>query len=444
MGREAVVSVPDIGDYKNVEIIEVLVKTGDAVKADDSLIALESDKAAMEVPSPFGGTVKEVKVQLGDRVSQGSPILTLVVEEGGTPTAASEPAPAAATPPEPAPTPEPPAAATAPPPAPAATPQPAQVGAAVAPPAPATTPPGEGAPPHASPSVRKFARELGADLAQIRGTGVKGRILKEDVQNFIKQRLQQPERTAASGFLLPEPVEIDFSQFGPVDRKPMSRIKKLSAANLHRAWVGIPHVTHQDEADITDLEAFRVSLKQEAERREVKLTLLPFIMKAVIATLKAFPNFNASLAANGEELILKQYYHLGFAVDTPDGLVVPVLRDADRKSVYEIAAELAELGVRARNRKLRNTDLQGGTFTISSLGGIGGTSFTPIVNAPEVSILGVCKSQIKPVYQSGQWVPRLMLPLSLSYDHRVIDGAEAARFAATLAQLLGDLRRVLL
>ncbi len=447
MGREAVVSVPDIGDYKNVEIIEVLVKTGDAVKADDSLIALESDKAAMEVPSPFGGTVKEVKVQLGDRVSQGSPILTLVVEEGDAPTAASEPAPTAAAPSVPEKAPEPPAVAAAPAsppqPAPVAAPQPVQP-AATAPPAPAAGIPSEGAPPHASPSVRKFARELGADLAQIRGTGIKGRILKEDVQNFIKQRLQQPERAAASGFSLPEPIEIDFSQFGPVDRKPMSRIKKLSAANLHRAWVGIPHVTHQDEADITELEAFRVSLKQEAERREVKLTLLPFIMKAVIATLKAFPNFNASLAANGEELILKQYYHLGFAVDTPDGLVVPVLRDADRKSVYEIAGELAEVGTRARGRKLRNPDLQGGTFTISSLGGIGGTSFTPIVNAPEVAILGVCKAQLKPVYQNGQWVPRLMLPLSLSYDHRVIDGAEAARFTATLAQLLGDLRRVLL
>lgn len=436
MGREAVVSVPDIGDYKNVEIIEVLVKTGDAVKVDDSLIALESDKAAMEVPSPLGGTVKEVKVQLGDRVSQGSPILTLVVDDGGE-AARSEPIAAAPAAP----------VAVAPPPAAPEPARPAPAPIAAAPAVQAALPvdaSGDRVPPHASPSVRKFARELGADLALIVGTGLKGRILKQDIQDYVKQRLQQPERTAATGFALPEPIELDFSQFGPIDRKPLSRIKKLSAANLHRAWVGIPHVTHQDEADITDLEAFRVSLKQEAERREVKLTLLPFIMKAVVAALKAFPNFNASLAANSEELILKQYYHLGFAVDTPDGLVVPVLRDADRKNVYEIAAELAETGVRARNRKLRNTDLQGGTFTISSLGGIGGTSFTPIVNAPEVAILGVCKAQLKPVYQSGQWVPRLMLPLSLSYDHRVIDGAEAARFTATLAQLLADLRRVLL
>ena len=448
MGRETVVSLPDIGDFKDVEIIEILVKPGDTIKAEDSLIALESDKAAMEIPSPSGGTVKDLKIKLGDRVSRGSPILTLIAEE------APPALPAGAQPSI-----EPPAAglpkdaAAAESPTKSAEIEPTPLSPAAAPETPrsALVEPAEaapeqplGVPPHASPSVRKFARELGADLASIKGTGSKGRIIKEDVQSYVKGRLQQPERPPSPVFGIPEPIEIDFSQFGPVDRQSLSRIKKLGAASLHRSWIGIPHVTHHDEADITDLEAFRVALKPDAERREVKLTLLPFLMKAVVAALKAFPNFNASLSANGEELILKRYYHLGFAVDTPEGLVVPVLRDADKKSVFDIASELSELGARARGRKLRNPDLQGGTFTVSSLGGIGGTGFTPIVNAPEVAILGVSRAQTKPVYHDGEWLPRLMLPLSLSYDHRVIDGAEAARFTATVVQLLADLRRVLL
>jgi pyruvate dehydrogenase E2 component (dihydrolipoamide acetyltransferase) len=441
MSREAVVSVPDIGDFKDVEIIEILVKPGDLIKPEDSLISLESDKAAMEVPSPLGGTIKDLKVKLGDRVSKGSPILTLIADEATA-------APAAAPPPQPAS--PPPVAApvslslvAAAPVAPVAAPviqesapaQPAPVESAEL---------ASGVAPHASPSVRKFARELGVDLGRVKGAGPKGRILKDDVQSYVKSRLQQPERAASPLFGLPEPVEIDFSQFGAVDRQPLSRIKKLSAANLHRAWVSIPHVTNHEEADITDLEAFRVGLKAEGERRGVKLTLLPLIMKAVVNALKAYPSFNASLSASGEELILKRYYHIGFAVDTPDGLVVPVLRNADQKGVFEIAAELAEVGTRARGKKLKGSDLQGGTFTISSLGGIGGTGFTPIVNAPQVAILGVSRSQLKPVYEGGQWVARLMLPLSLSYDHRVIDGAEAARFSALLAQTLTDLRRVLL
>lgn len=449
MGRESVVVVPDIGDFKDVEIIEILVNPGDTVKAEDSLISLESDKAAMEIPSSMGGTVKELKVKLGDRVSQGSPILTLIVDD-----AAAEPVPAAASaaqgaPPEAR---EPQAVAvSAPVPSPTSAPEdvvetPAAPAATAAAPAVDRAEPssGHGVPPHASPSVRRFARELGADLSRISGTGTKGRILKEDVQAFVKARLQQPERASSVAFGLPEAVEIDYSQFGAIERQPLSRINKLSAAALHRAWITIPHVTQHDEADITDLEAFRVALKPEAERKQIKLTLLPLVMKAVVAALKTFPKFNASLAANGEELILKRYYHLGFAVDTPDGLVVPVLRDADQKSVFEIAAELGEVGSRARGRKLRNPDLQGGTFTISSLGGIGGTAFTPIVNAPEVAILGVSRAQTKPVYREGAWQPRLMLPLSLSYDHRVIDGAEAARFTAYLVQLLTDIRRVLL
>ncbi len=442
MGRESVVVVPDIGDFKDVEIIEILVNPGDTIKADDSLISLESDKAAMEIPSTLGGTVKELKVKLGDKVSQGSPILTLIVEDTASEGAAANEEPPAAPPAaEAKPEPEAPVAKAEPI---AVRPEPAPAAAAPVPMPPAPVESGAAVPPHASPSVRRFARELGADLTRITGTGAKGRILKEDVQVYVKARLQQPERAPATVLGFPEPVEIDFSQFGAIERRPLSRINKLSAAALHRAWVTIPHVTQHDEADITDLEEFRVSLKKEAERRDVKLTPLPLIMKAVVAALKAFPKFNASLAANGEELILKRYYHIGFAVDTPDGLVVPVLRDADQKSVFEIAAELGEMGVKARGRKLRTPDLQGGTFTISSLGGIGGTSFTPIVNAPEVAILGVSRAQTKPAYRDGQFVPRLMLPLSLSYDHRVIDGAEAARFITHIVQMLADLRRILL
>ena len=302
-------------------------------------------------------------------------------------------------------------------------------------------------PAHASPAIRKFARELGVVLERVKGTGPKGRISREDVQLFVKQSLQRAEQAPSGGMgglAWPVAPEVDFSRFGPVESQALTRIQKLSGPNLHRNWVSIPHITQFDDADITDLEAFRVSLKAEGEKRGVKLSLLPFVMKAVAASLKAFPSFNASLAPAGDTLILKKYFHIGVAVDTPEGLVVPVIRDVDQKSVFELAAELSDLSQRARNKKLRGADLEGGCFTISSLGGIGGTAFTPIINAPEVAILGLSRSQMKPVYQGGQFVPRLMLPLSLSYDHRVIDGAQGARFIVHLGSTLADLRRVLL
>jgi pyruvate dehydrogenase E2 component (dihydrolipoamide acetyltransferase) len=431
MANEITVSVPDIGDFKDVEIIEVLISPGDEIKAEDSLITLESDKAAMEIPSPAGGVVKSVAVKVGDRVTQGTAILVLEPSEAAAP--AAKPAPAQ---PE-APKPEPAADAATPPPARPSAPVPAPAAAAP------FAEPGKGNP-HASPSVRRFARELGADLTVIGGTGPKSRILKEDVQNYVKTRLAATSSGPALGFSIPEAPQIDFSQFGPIESKPLSRINKLSAANLHRNWISIPHVTLHEAADITELESFRVSLKGEAEKQGVKVTLLPFLIRAVVATLKAYPRFNASLSANGEELILKQYHHIGVAVDTPDGLVVPVVRDAGGKGVIELARELAELGERARGKKLKTQEMQGGSFTISSLGGIGSTSFTPIINAPEVAILGVSKAQIQPVWKNGQFEPRLMLPLSLSFDHRVIDGAEAARFTAYLAKTLSDLRRLVL
>ena len=425
------VLVPDIGDYKDIEVIEVLVKPGDLIQEEDSLITLESDKAAMEVPSPRGGTVKAVHVKAGDRVSKGSKVLTLETV-GGAPVAA----PAAERVVE----------------APSVSKESAPVAPASAPPTASASvpvsPPESGEhPPHASPSIRKFARELGVELAQVQGTGPKGRIVREDVQRFVKASLKSAQSSAAQagvGFALPPAPAIDFSRFGPVETQALSRIQKLSGPNLHRNWVSIPHITQYDDADITDLEAFRKSLKLESERRGIKLSFLPFVMKAVAASLKAYPTFNASLAPSGESLILKQYVHIGVAVDTPEGLVVPVVRDVDQKAVFDIAAELVELSQKARNKKLRGADLEGGCFTISSLGGIGGTAFTPIINAPEVAILGLSKSQMKPVYQDGGFVPRLMLPLSLSYDHRVIDGALAARFITHLSTTLADLRRVLL
>ena len=420
---EATVTVPDIGNNKDVSIIEVLVKVGDIIKPEDSIITLESDKAAMEIPSPKGGEVKQVLVKIGDKVSRGSPVLILAGQSGGA-APATAPKPAAVAAPV------------------AAPPTPVKQAQASAMPAIEDYGPTTGKA-HASPAVRRFARELGANVDKIKGTGPKGRILKDDVQAYIKSRMQAPE-TGSFGLNLIEAPEIDFAQFGPIESKPMSKIRKLTGANLHRNWVSIPHVTLNEDADITDLEAFRVSLKAEAEKQKIKVTLLPFLIKAVVAALKAYPRFNSSLAANGEDLIFKQYYHIGVAIDTPEGLVVPPVRDADRKSVFELAKELAELSERARARKLRTPELQGGTFTISSLGGIGGTGFNPIINAPEVAILGVCKSQTKPVWKDGQFVPRLILPVSLSFDHRVIDGADAARFCAYLAQVLGDMRRVLL
>ena len=420
---EEEIRVPDIGDFKDIEVIEVLVKPGDSIQAEASLITLESDKAAMEVPSPKSGRVKTVHVKPGDRVSQGTPILLLEVAGA-----------VATTPPAPA------VASSAPAPVAAAvTGRPSAVAAVAAPPAADAK-----VPPHASPAIRKFARALGVDLARVSGSGPKSRITREDIQGFVKRSLAQAPAAAAPGLGFPPAPEIDFSRFGAVETLPLTRIQKLSGPNLHRNWVSIPHITQHDDADITELEAFRVSLRGEAEKRGIKLSLLPFVMKAVAASLKAFPTFNASLAPNGETLILKRYCHVGVAVDTPEGLVVPVIRDVDRKSVFELAAELADVSQRARSKKLRGTDLEGGCFTISSLGGIGGTAFTPIINAPEVAILGLSRSQMKPVYRDGQFVPRLMLPLSLSYDHRVIDGALGARFVVHLGTTLADLRRILL
>ena len=431
------VRVPDIGDFKDVAVIELLVKPGDAIRVEQSLFTVESDKASMEIPSPVAGVLKELKVQLGDKVNVGDLVALL---EGAAPAA----------------TPSATAAAAAPAPAVAAVAVPAPVAAAPAMPAhqPGTPAPGL---PHASPSVRKFARELGVPLTEVKGTGPKGRITQDDVQGFTRavmagavqtqaQAAKAPATGAGSGSgvgldLLPWP-KVDFAKFGPVERKDLSRIKKISGANLHRNWVMIPHVTNNDEADITELEAFRVATNKENEKSGVKVTMLAFVIKAVVAALKKFPEFNASL--DGDTLVYKQYFHIGFAADTPNGLVVPVLKDADKKGILQISAEMAELAKKARDGKLGAADMQGGSMSISSLGGIGGTHFTPIINAPEVAILGLSKGQMKPVWDGKQFVPRLTLPLSLSYDHRVIDGAAAARFNAFLAQVLADYRRILL
>ncbi|KGC67081.1 dihydrolipoyllysine-residue acetyltransferase [Burkholderia pseudomallei] len=428
------VKVPDIGDYKDVPVIEIAVKIGDTVEKEQSLVTLESDKATMDVPSPAAGVVKDIKVKVGDAVSQGSLIVVLEASGGA---AASAPQAAA-----PAPAPAAPAPAPAPQAAPAAAPAPAQA------PAPAAS--GEYRASHASPSVRKFARELGVDVSRVTGTGPKSRITKDDVTAFVKgvmtgQRAAPGAAAAPAGGgelnLLPWP-KVDFSKFGPFEAKPLSRIKKISGANLHRNWVMIPHVTNNDEADITELEALRVQLNKEHEKAGVKFTMLAFVIKAVVAALKKFPTFNASL--DGDNLVFKQYYHIGFAADTPNGLVVPVIRDADKKGLVDIAKEMAELSKAAREGKLKPDQMQGGCFSISSLGGIGGTHFTPIINAPEVAILGLSRGQMKPVWDGKQFVPRLTLPLSLSYDHRVIDGAEAARFNAYLGALLADFRRIIL
>jgi pyruvate dehydrogenase E2 component (dihydrolipoamide acetyltransferase) len=432
------VKVPDIGDFKDVPVIEILVRPGDTVKAEDPLITLESDKATMEVPSPAAGIVKDVKVRLGDRIAKGVVVLTLEAAEAGASVAAASPAPQHAAAPQPASAPQP---APAPPP-----------GVAPAPSAPRPAPPtpilddDSFRAAHASPSVRKFARELGVDLAHVAGTGPKGRIRQEDVQAFVKTALAGAPAARASGGgraldLLPWPA-VDFTRFGPVELRPLSRIRKLSGANLARNWVMIPHVTQFDEADITGLEAFRAALNREHEKAGVKVTMLAFLISAAVAALRKFPEFNASL--DDGTLVLKGYFNIGFAADTPNGLVVPVLRNADRKGVLELAREMGELSAKAREGRLGPADMQGGCFTISSLGGIGGTAFTPIINAPEVAILGVSKSALKPVWDGRAFAPRLMLPLSLSYDHRVIDGAAAARFTAHLASLLGDLRRVIL
>jgi pyruvate dehydrogenase E2 component (dihydrolipoamide acetyltransferase) len=420
------VKIPPIGDYKDVPVIEVLVKPGDVVKAGDSLLTLESDKATMDVPAPAAGTVRAIKTKVGDRVGEGA--VVAVLEAAAAPAAAA-PAKAAAPP-------APPAAAAAPPPAAAPAPSPA----------PAAAPPAEGAPAkatHASPSVRRLARELGVELGRVDGSGPRGRIVQADVQRYVKEALTTGAGARGGGSLdvLPWP-KIDFARFGPVEAQPLSRIKKLARANLHRNWVMIPHVTQHDEADITDLEAFRVQLNQEAAKDGIKVTLLAFLLKACAAALRRFPEVNSSL--EGDQLILKRYYHLGFAADTAGGLVVPVIRNVDQKGFLELAREASELAGRARDGKLQAADVQGGTFSISSLGGIGGSFFTPIINAPEVAILGVSRSVTRPVWDGEQFSPRLMLPLSLSYDHRVIDGALAARFITYLGQVLKDMRRAMM
>ncbi len=444
------IKVPDIGDFKEVEVIEILVKPGDSVAKEASLITVESDKATMEIPSPAAGVVKEVRIKLGDKVAEGSMILLLEASEGEAPAPQPPKSAEVSAPSAPAPK---PAAAPAPATEPAAVPIP------ILRPAPVPIEPvAEVAAfkPHASPSVRKFARELGADLAKVKGSGPKGRITQEDVQEFVKGIMTQapaPAPAPPAGcfvFDLPDWPQVDFAKFGPVESKPLSRIKKLSGANLHRNWISIPHVTQFDEADITELEAFRKESGAASEKQGFKLTLLAFLIKACVTALRQYPEFNASLERGGENLVLKKYFHIGVAVDTPDGLVVPVIRDADRKGVYDLARELAEVSKLARDRKLKPGDMQGGTFSISSLGGIGGTAFTPIINAPEVAILGVSRSAMRPVWAggkgeaAGQFMPRLMLPLSLSYDHRVIDGAAAARFTSYLASVLSDIRRTLL
>jgi pyruvate dehydrogenase E2 component (dihydrolipoamide acetyltransferase) len=456
------VKVPDIGDFKDIPVIEVLVKPGDSVNKEAPLVTLESDKATMEVPSPAAGVVKEIKVKLGDKVSEGSLVLTLEPPltpplikggmEGGVAAkpAAREPAPA----PQQAP---PPALRTAAP-APEIPPSPPLLkGGETAPPSPPLAKGGGAAggfgggeaggfaQAHASPSVRRFARELGVDLPHVKGTGPKERVTKEDVQNYVKGELSRP-RAPGGGTglnLLPLP-QVDFARFGPVTTQPLSRIRKLSGANLHRNWVTIPHVTQHDDADITELEEFRKIQTEEAKKQGIRFTILCFLLKAVVVALKQHSEFNASLSADGESLVLKQYFHIGVAVDTPNGLVVPVIRDVDKKGLMELAKELGEVSARMRSGKMLPADLQGGCFSISSLGGLGGSHFTPIINAPEVAILGVGKSASRPVWNGKEFAPRMMLPLSVSYDHRVIDGAQGARFISFLSSVLSDIRRLVL
>ena len=436
------VLVPDIGDFDEVAVIEVMVQAGDQIKLEQSLITVESDKASMEIPSSHAGRVKEIKVKLGDKVAKGS--LVVVLEVTG---AAAQPAAAPA-----------PAAAAA-----AASPAPAAAAAPAAPAVPVATAPAAHEPtqakagqPHASPSIRKAARELGVPLAEVAGSGPKGRIRLQDLQGFVKgvmsgavatsaQKAKAPAAAAGGGEafpgLLPWP-KVDFAKFGPIERKDLSRIQKISGANLHRNWVVIPHVTNHDDCDITELEAFRVLLNKENEKTGIKVTMLAFMIKAAVAALKKFPQFNSSL--DGEQLVLKNYFHIGFAADTPNGLMVPVIKDADKKGVFQISQEMGELARKARDGKMGPADMSGGCFSISSLGGIGGRYFTPIINAPEVAIMGVCKSSTEPRWDGKQFVPRLILPLSLSWDHRVIDGAAAARFNAFFGSVLTDFRRVLL
>jgi pyruvate dehydrogenase E2 component (dihydrolipoyllysine-residue acetyltransferase) len=439
------VLVPDIGGFKDVSVIDVLVKDGQQIDKEAPLITIETEKAAMDVPAPMAGRIAQVKLKQGDKVSQGSIILLIEAAAGamaGGPVAdmaAAAPSPALAEVPQ-VPSASPPAAAvpaqvpTAPPSIDSPAPSAARGTAAIDEPAFSRA--------YASPSIRKFAREVGADLGSIAGTGSKGRITQEDVKAHVKRILMAPQ-AASSVSMLPRVPFVDFAQFGPIEMKPLSRIQRISGSRVQASWMNLPHVTQHEDADITDLEAARVALKSKAAEEGVRLTPLVFVMRACLLALKEFPRFNASLDAGGENLIFKKYFNIGFAADTPNGLVVPVIANADRLTLFEIARVLAAMSEKARAGKLKNTEMQGGTFTISSLGGIGGTSFTPIINAPEVAILGVSKSSQKPVYERGAFLPRLMLPLSLSYDHRVVDGAEAARFVVFLAKALGDVKALL-
>ncbi|MEM9603619.1 MAG: dihydrolipoyllysine-residue acetyltransferase [Pseudomonadota bacterium] len=444
------VTVPDIGT-DTVTVIEVMVKPGDTVDAEQALLTLESDKASMDLPSPQAGEIVQVDVEVGSTVSEGDQVAVLRASGAAAVAAAAVAAAADAAKDQPA---APAAVPDAPPPPPAA---PASTAPAPRAPAASRSPTAAlsgntGKKAHASPSVRKFARELGADITQVSGTGPKGRILKQDVTDFVRGVVENAGsvgvnasgRASAGGAGIPPIPEVDFSRFGPIERVPLSRINKLSAANLHRSWLNVPLVTHNDEADITELEAFRKSIKEDAAERGVRVSSLSFQMIALARALKAFPKFNASLSPDGEALIYKQYYHIGIAVDTPNGLVVPVFRDVDTKSVFDLAEEMMDVSKRAREKKLKPDEMQGACMTISSLGGIGGTHFTPLVNAPEVAILGVSRAKMQPVWNGDSFEPRLMLPLSLSYDHRAIDGADAARFCAYLSTLLGDIRRLML
>jgi len=452
------INLPDVGDFDEIEIIEVLIVPGDEIAEEDSIIVLESDKATMEIPSPYAGTVKSVLVRVGDRVSEGTEIASI---ESSTPVSEEKEIPAETVDAEKEnisqqPVVEEPETSEE-----AKITQPEIAESAVTAPAQESVPGKTRKPPpggslteledkagklvHASPSIRRHARELGVNLDQVIGTGSKGRILKEDVKAYIKAAMSTVGSGAVGGLSVSAVPEIDFSKFGEIEAVPLNRIKKISAAHLHRSWVTVPHVTQFEEANITDLEAFRKSLAKDAEKKGIRLTLLVFMMKAVVSSLKAFPDFNASLEGSGERLILKKYFHIGVAVDTPNGLVVPVIRDVDQKGLYDLATELAATAERAREGKLSPAEMQGGCFTISSLGGIGGTQFTPIVNAPEVAILGIAKAKMQPVYQAdGSFAPGLILPLALSYDHRVIDGAQGARFTSHLSQVITDIRRVLL
>ena len=432
MSNQLEIPVPDLGDFAEVEVVEILVAVGDQVAAEAPLVVLESDKATMEIPSPASGTVSRVVTAIGDKVSAG---MAIVVLETRQPVAAEKTGQ-----PDRQPAADPPAA-----PAPVAAERPA-----VAPPARTSPPPapagGTAAAPHASPGIRRYARQLGADLTQIEGSGSKGRILKQDVKGWVKRQLTDAHSGARSGpgSAIEAIPAIDFSQFGGIETLPLGRIKKRSGPHLQRAWLNIPHVTHHDDADISELERFRQSLKARAEQRGIRVTLLAFALKILAHGLKAFPSFNASLHPDGQHLILKRYFNIGIAVDTEHGLVVPVLREVDKKSVFDLAADMAEVSQRARDGKLLPADLQGGCMTISSLGGIGGSAFTPIVNAPEVAILGIARAKMTPVWDGQAFQPRLMLPLDLSYDHRVIDGAEGARFMAFLVDAFSDIRQLIL